>query len=120
LRLEERGLLDWARWQQRPWFDRNEHWFSIIFDHRPSAFWHFAPGVTYLHQKDWGYRLNPSEGFQRYPNAGQVILSPTVSISYIRSPQAVIVFSARRQLVFRDQGGSSSIDHVRLAVQWSI
>jgi hypothetical protein len=120
LRLEERGFLDWARWRQRPWFDRNEHWVSMVFDHRPAPSWQLAPGVTYLRQSDWRYRLSPLEGLTRYRSGGQTILSPTLSVSYVRSPRAVIIFSARRQMVFRDRGQSSATDYFNLTAQWSI
>ncbi len=120
LHLEERGQLDWRRWQQRPWFDRREHWAAIVLNHELMPDWQVAPGVTYLRQIDWAYRIAPS-GFTRYRSGGQKIWSPALTISYFRAPGAAIIFSARRQIVFPAKGGkSSSIDNVRLTVQWSI
>jgi hypothetical protein len=120
LRLEERGQLDWARWQQRPWFDRHEHWASVVLNHELMPDWQVAPGVAYLRQTDWAYRIAPS-GFARYRSGGQKIWSPGLTISYIRAAGAAVIFSARRQIVFPTRGGkSSSIDNVRLTVQWSI
>jgi len=120
LRLEERGQLDWANWRQRPWFDRREHWLAAVLDHRPAQFWQVAPGITYQQQIDWMYRLSPQKGYIRSRNSKQTIWSPTLSISYIRSPQAALIFSAGRQVVYRERGPTSSISNVRLSVQWSI
>jgi hypothetical protein len=120
LRLQERGILDWANWRQRPWLDRNEHWVSIVFDHRPAKFWQFAPGVTYWRQKDWRYTLSPPQGLKRQSSGSQTILSPSLLLSYARPPKAVVIISARRQIVFHDLTKSSSINHFRLTVQWSI
>jgi hypothetical protein len=119
LRLEERGQLDWERWQQRPWFDRHEHWASVVLNHELVPHCQVAPGVDYLQQSDWAYRVAPS-GFMRYHNGGQTIWSPALTVSYIRSPNAVIIFSARRQIVYRFRAKSSSIDNIRLTVQWSL
>jgi hypothetical protein len=120
LRLEERGHLDWARWQQRPWFDRREHWLAVVLDHRPAPSWQVAPGLTYQRQTDWMYRLSPQRGYARSRHSDQTIWSPTLSISYIRAPQAVLIFSAGRQVVYRYRGPRSSINNARLSVQWSI
>ncbi|MDZ7304755.1 MAG: hypothetical protein ONB44_21715 [candidate division KSB1 bacterium] len=124
LRLEERGQLDWARWRQRPWFDRHEHWASVVLEHRPASRWQVTPGLTYLRQHDWTYKLmttptTPAGEFVRYRSAGQRIWTPLLAVSYMRSPQAMIIFSARRQIVLLHQGTSSSIDNVHLTVQWS-
>jgi hypothetical protein len=120
LRLEERGQLDWARWQQRPWFNRHEHWAALVLNHELMPYLQVAPGVTYLRQSDWAYRAAAS-GFTRYRSGGQKIWSPALTISYVRSPNAAIFFSARRQIVFPvGRGKSSSIDNIRLTVQWSI
>jgi hypothetical protein len=119
LRLEERGQLDWARWEQRPWFDRHEHWASLTLNHELMPHWQVAPGVAYFRQNDWAYRRAPS-GFTRNRSGGQTIWSPALTISYIRPPNAAIIFSARRQIVYRFRGTSSFIDNIRLTVQWSI
>lgn len=119
LRLEERGQLDWARWQQRPWFDRHEHWAALALNHELMPHWQVAPGVAFFRQNDWAYRLAPS-GFTRQRSSGQTIWSPVLTISYIRPPNAAIIFSARRQIVYRFRGTSSFIDNIRLTVQWSI
>jgi hypothetical protein len=120
LRFEERGQLDWARWRQRPWFDRHEHWLSIVLDHRPARFWQVAPGITFQRQIDWAYRLAPPRGYTRSRSGGQTIWSPALSVSYIRAPHAVLIFSAGRQAVYRDRNQISSVTNVRLTVQWSI
>jgi len=120
LRLEERGQLDWARWRQRPWFDRHEHWLAVVLDHRPARFWQVAPGITFQRQKDWTYKLAPQAGYARTRSSGQKIWSPILSVSYIRPPAAVLIFSAGRQVVYHDRGQTSSINNVRLTVQWSI
>jgi len=120
LRLEERGQLDWARWRQRPWFDRHEHWLAVVLDHRPAPFWQVAPGITFQQQMDWTYKLAPQTGYARARSGGQKIWSPILSVSYIRPPAAVLIFSAGRQVVYHDRGQTSSINNVRLTVQWSI
>jgi hypothetical protein len=119
LRLEERGSLDWKRWRQRPWLDRNEHWAYILFEHQPAKFWELAPGVTFLRQSNWSYQLDPLEGLNRYFSGGQTILTPMLSISYERFPQAVLIFSARRQIVYRHHSRSTTLDSFGLTVQWS-
>ncbi len=119
LRLEERGQLDWSRWEQRPWFDRHEHWVSLSLNHELIPHWQITPGIAYFRQNDWAYRLAPS-GFTRNRSSGQTIWSPALTVSYIRPPNAAIIFSARRQIVYRFRGASSYIDNIRLTVQWSI
>ena len=81
--------------------------------------WQIAPGVAFFRQNDWAYRLAPS-GLTRNRSGGQTIWSPALTISYIRPPKAAIIFSARRQIVYRFRGAPSFIDNVRLTVQWSI
>ena len=120
LRLEERGQLDWGRWQQRPWFDRREHWLAVVLNHRPTPFWQVAPGLTYQRQIDWAYKLSPPRGYIRSRNNGQTIWSPTLSVSYNRAPQAVLIFSAGRQVVYRDRSQTAAINNVRLTAQWGI
>ena len=120
LRLEERGQLDWAHWRQRPWFDRHEHWLSVALDHRPTAFWQVAPGIAYQRQIDWAYKLAPQRGYIRSRRGGQTIWSPTLSVSYIRPPHTVLIFSLGRQVVYRERSQTSSINNVRLTVQWTI
>lgn len=120
LRLEERGQLDWGRWQQRPWFDRHEHWLSVVVDHRPAMFWQVAPGLTYQRQIDWAYKLVPARGYTRSRSSSQTIVSPMLTVSYMRAPQAVVIFSAGRQLVYRQGGAVSAINHARLTLQWTM
>jgi hypothetical protein len=120
LRLEERGQLDWARWTQRPWFDRHEHWLAVVLDHRLASYWQVAPGLTYQRQIDWAYKLSPPRGYSRSRSAEQTTWSPTLSVSYIRSPQAVLIFSAGRQVVYHGRGQTFSMSNMRLTVQWSL
>lgn len=120
LRLEERGQLDWQQWQQRPWFDRREHWLAVAVNHRPLSFWQITPSLAYQQQVDWAYKLSPPRGYLRMRSSNQTIWSPALSVSYIRAPQAVLIFSAGRQSVYRDRRQTSTINHVSLTLQWAI
>jgi len=126
LRLEERGQLDWPNFQQRPWFDRQEHWAAVVIDHRPAGFWQVSPGLTFQRQMDWTYKLAPrfagpaKRGYTRVRSNGQTIWSPTLSLSYMRYPHAMLIFSASRQAVYRDRGNVTVINTMRLSVQRAI
>lgn len=120
LRLEERGQLDWQAWRQRPWFDRREHWLAVALYHRPAPHWQITPSLAYQQQVDWAYKLSPPRGYLRVRSGSQTIWSPALSVSYIRAPQALFIFSAGRQAVYRDRRQAATINNVRLTLQWSI
>jgi len=120
LRLEERGQLDWKEWRQRPWFDRREHWLVVALNHHPASFWQITPSLAYQQQVDWAYKLSPPRGYLRVRSGSQTIWSPALSVSYIRAPQTVFIFSAGRQSVYRDRRQTATINNVRLTLQWAI
>jgi hypothetical protein len=122
--LEERGLLDWARWLQSPQIDLRRQWAMISFWHRWSAHWEIFPGVSFYRETHWKYQPRPGGGWQREFNGNHTILAPLLQIGYLRPPSALLLLNWRRQMSFRTLTDNRlrrdrNIDTFNLTVQWS-
>lgn len=123
LTLEERGWLNWEQWLQSPQADIRRHLLVLQVRQRLGRRWDFAPGMSYYHEKHWSYKTRARQKALRAFSHEQFILSPALSLSYVRPPHALFYLTARRQMSFRTLAGSAhardrNIDTFSLAVQW--
>jgi hypothetical protein len=125
LALEERGLLDWARWLQSPQTELRRHWAVVSFWHRWSAHWEISPSVSFYRESHWQYQALPSKVLHRAFTGNQSLLQPMLQVSYVRAPTVLLLFNWCRQMssrklpdkrLLRDR----NIDTFNLTVQWGI